>query len=98
MATLAVASTLAGFFLGGTGTGLLALAAGLYPTTIRSTGIGWSMGMGRIGQICGPLGAGVMVGWGAGPGAVFYAAAMPCLIGALFAALLKFAPKPAGSG
>jgi MFS transporter, AAHS family, 4-hydroxybenzoate transporter len=69
--TLAVASTFAGFCLGGTGTGLIALAAGIYPTTVRSTGIGWSMGMGRIGQICGPLGAGVLVGWAPAPAACF---------------------------
>jgi AAHS family 4-hydroxybenzoate transporter-like MFS transporter len=97
VALLAVASTLAGFFVGGTGTGLIALTAGLYPTTVRSTGIGWGMGMGRIGQVFGPLGAGFLVGWGAGPGGVFYAAAVPCFVGALFVALLKFAPaaKPA---
>jgi AAHS family 4-hydroxybenzoate transporter-like MFS transporter len=71
VALLAVASTLAGFFVGGTGTGLIALTAGLYPTTVRSTGIGWGMGMGRIGQVFGPLGAGFLVGWGAGPGASF---------------------------
>jgi hypothetical protein len=52
------------------------------------------MGMGRIGQICGPLGAGVLVGWGAGAGGVFYAAAVPCFIGALFVALLKFGSMP----
>ena len=97
VALLAVASTLAGFFVGGTGTGLIALTAGLYPTTVRSTGIGWGMGMGRIGQVFGPLGAGFLVGWGAGPGGVFYAAAVPCFVGALLVALLKFAPaaKPA---
>ena len=95
VALLAAASTLAGFFVGGTGTGLIALTAGLYPTTVRSTGIGWGMGMGRIGQIFGPLGAGALVGWGAGPGGVFYAAAIPCFVGALFVALLKFAPQPA---
>ena len=60
VATLAVASTLAGFFVGGTGTGLIALAAAIYPTTVRSTGIGWGMGMGRIGQVFGPLGAGAV--------------------------------------
>jgi len=98
VATLAVASTLAGFFLGGTGTGLIALAAGLYPTTIRATGIGRGMGMGRLGQVCGPLAAGVLVGWGTGAGGVFYAAAVPCLIGALFVALLKLVPRPAKTG
>ena len=37
--SLGIASLLAGFFVGGTGTGLIALAAGMYPTAIRSTGI-----------------------------------------------------------
>ncbi len=93
--TLAAASTLAGFFVGGTGTGLIAFAAGIYPTTVRSTGIGWAMGMGRFGQIFGPLGTGVLVGWGVGAGGVFYAAAVPCFIGAIFIALLKLAPVTA---
>ncbi len=95
VAMLAVASTLAGFFLGGTGTGLVALAAALYPTTIRATGIGWGMGMGRLGQVFGPLGTGVLVGWGVGVAGVFYSAAVPCFIGALFVLLLRYAPGAA---
>ena len=70
---LAIASTLAGFFVGGTGTGLIALAAGLYPTTVRSTGIGWGMGIGRMGQVFGPIGTGLLVGWGVGVHGVFEA-------------------------
>jgi AAHS family 4-hydroxybenzoate transporter-like MFS transporter len=93
VAVLAVVSTLAGFFVGGTGTGLIALTAGLYPTTVRSTGIGWGMGMGRLGQVFGPLGTGLLVGGGVG--GVFYAAAVPCFIGALFVLLLKYAHQPA---
>lgn len=95
VAVLAVVSTLAGFFVGGTGTGLIALTAGLYPTTVRSTGIGWGMGMGRLGQVFGPLGTGLLVGGGVGVGGVFYAAAVPCFIGALFVLLLKYAHQPA---
>jgi AAHS family 4-hydroxybenzoate transporter-like MFS transporter len=98
VATLAVASTLAGFFVGGTGTGLIALAAAIYPTTVRSTGIGWGMGMGRLGQVFGPLGAGILVGWGVGAGGIFYAAAVPCFIGALFVLLLKYARGTKAAG
>src|SRR5690606_6337795 len=35
--------------------GLNALAATYYPTSMRSTGIGWALGVGRIGAIVGPL-------------------------------------------
>jgi len=46
--------------------GGIALAATSYPTAIRSTGIGWAMGMGRFGQVCSPLLVGLMLrqGWG----------------------------------
>jgi AAHS family 4-hydroxybenzoate transporter-like MFS transporter len=88
---LGTASFLAGFFVGGTGTGLIAVAAGMYPTSIRSTGIGWAMGMGRVGQVFGPVLIGVLVGMGYKIGGIFYAAALPCFIGALFLVFLYFA-------
>ena len=56
--SVALAATfigLIGLFMGfGTG-GVIALSALIYPTSIRSTGIGWGMAMGRFGQIVGPL-------------------------------------------
>jgi AAHS family 4-hydroxybenzoate transporter-like MFS transporter len=92
--TLGAASFLAGFFVGGTGTGLIAVAAGMYPTSIRSTGIGWAMGMGRVGQFFGPFLTGLLVGLGYKVGGIFYAAAVPCFIGALFLIFLMLArPK-----
>jgi len=90
---LGIASLLAGFFVGGTGTGLIAVAAGMYPTAVRSTGIGWAMGMGRVGQFFGPFLTGLLVGLGYKVGGIFYAAALPCFIGALFLVLLMLA-KP----
>jgi AAHS family 4-hydroxybenzoate transporter-like MFS transporter len=85
---LSIASLFAGFFVGGAGTGLIAVAAGMYPTSIRSTGIGWAMGMGRVGQLFGPILTGLLVGMSWNVSEIFYAAAMPCLIGALFLLLL----------
>ena len=38
-----------------------ALAAHFYPTALRSTGVGWSLGIGRIGSISGPLLGGEMI-------------------------------------
>ncbi len=92
--TLGTASFLAGFFVGGTGTALIAVAAGMYPTAIRSTGIGWAMGMGRVGQFFGPILTGILVGLGYKAGGIFYAAAVPCFIGALFLLFLMLSrPK-----
>jgi MFS transporter, AAHS family, 4-hydroxybenzoate transporter len=88
--SLGIASLLAGFFVGGTGTGLIALAAGMYPTAIRSTGIGWAMGMGRVGQFFGPFLAGQLVGLGWKVDGIFYAAAVPCFVAALFLLFLVF--------
>jgi MFS transporter, AAHS family, 4-hydroxybenzoate transporter len=65
--SVALAATfigLIGLFMGlGTG-GAIALAAIIYPTPIRSTGVGWGMAMGRFGQIVGPLIAGALLGVG----------------------------------
>jgi MFS transporter, AAHS family, 4-hydroxybenzoate transporter len=63
----------------------------MYPTSIRSTGIGWAMGMGRVGQVFGPVLTGLLVGAGYKVGGIFYAAAIPCFVGALFLVFLKFA-------
>jgi AAHS family 4-hydroxybenzoate transporter-like MFS transporter len=43
----------------GTQFALNALAAAFYPPVIRSTGIGWAVGVGRIGAIIGPLTGGI---------------------------------------
>jgi len=45
--------------------GLNALAARFYPVSVRSTGVGWALGVGRIGSIVGPLLGGMFltIGW-----------------------------------
>jgi AAHS family 4-hydroxybenzoate transporter-like MFS transporter len=54
-----------GVLITGAQAGLNALAASFYPTSIRSTGVGWALGVGRIGSIAGPLVAGMLLtnGW-----------------------------------
>lgn len=44
--------------------GLNALAARFYPVSVRSTGVGWALGVGRIGSIVGPLIGGMFLGIG----------------------------------
>jgi MFS transporter, AAHS family, 4-hydroxybenzoate transporter len=57
-----------------------ALAADLYPTAIRSTGVGWALGVGRVGSILGPILGGVLLSYGGGTRRTFWAAAVPALI------------------
>ncbi len=52
---VAVAIFGAGFCIVGGQSASNALASGLYPTAVRSTGVGWALGIGRLGSILGPL-------------------------------------------
>ena len=54
---------LAGFCVIGVQMTLSALSATLYPTSIRSTGSSWGIGVGRVGSSLGPLLGGVLIGW-----------------------------------
>ncbi|MCU1659459.1 MAG: transporter, family, 4-hydroxybenzoate transporter [Pseudonocardiales bacterium] len=55
VALAAMATALVGLFVGIAGSGSIAVAALIYPTAIRATGIGWGVGMGRAGQVVAPL-------------------------------------------
>jgi MFS transporter, AAHS family, 4-hydroxybenzoate transporter len=79
---------LVGLFLGIGTAGAIALAATVYPTAIRSTGVGWAMGMGRFGQTLLPLANGIMLGWGWGNDGMLSAIGASALIAALFIVLL----------
>jgi AAHS family 4-hydroxybenzoate transporter-like MFS transporter len=70
----------AGFCVVGGQTASNALAAEYYPTSIRSTGVGWCLGVGRIGGIIGPILGGILLAMGGGARRVFWVAAIPALI------------------
>jgi MFS transporter, AAHS family, 4-hydroxybenzoate transporter len=42
----------------------VALCAGFYETRLRATGVGWTMGVGRIGAIVGPVLGGLLIAAG----------------------------------
>jgi AAHS family 4-hydroxybenzoate transporter-like MFS transporter len=71
-----------GLLLGCGSSGLIALAAIYYPTTIRSTGVGRAMGMGRVGSFAGPLAVGSLVATGLSTIGVFVALGLPALVAA----------------
>jgi AAHS family 4-hydroxybenzoate transporter-like MFS transporter len=50
-----------GFFLVGSQFSTQSLATVFYPVKIRSTGLGWALGIGRAGTVVGPLWAGAML-------------------------------------
>ncbi len=62
--------------------GINALSAMYYPTVIRSTGVGWALGVGRIGSIIGPFIGGLMLAAQWTPQQIFMAGAVPALCAA----------------
>ena len=62
--------------------GLNVLSAMYYPTVIRSTGVGWALGVGRVGSIVGPMIGGVMLSLQWTPQQIFAAGAVPAVCAA----------------
>ncbi len=58
------------------------LVAALYPARIRATGVGWALGVGRLGGIAGPGLGGVLLGLGWPPTRIFLCAAAGALVAA----------------
>lgn len=69
-------------------TGLYAAASKVYPTEIRSTGIGWAIGLGRWGAVVAPAVAGYLIVAGFDMAANFIFFAVPMAIGGFVAYLL----------
>jgi AAHS family 4-hydroxybenzoate transporter-like MFS transporter len=89
----------AGFFITGGQVCANALAAQLYPTSCRATGIGWALGVGRFGSVVGPAVGGVLLAAGWSIPSVFVAAGLPCLIGAVSVFTLgRFVASESGRG
>jgi AAHS family benzoate transporter-like MFS transporter len=57
LCTLAFAQ---GIFFGGGQTNLHTVTGEIYPTFMRSTGVGWALTMGRFGGVCGPVVGGLI--------------------------------------
>ncbi|HEX8107771.1 MAG TPA: MFS transporter [Kofleriaceae bacterium] len=81
---------MSGFGVVGSQNGANAMAAEVYPTAARSTGIGWALGVGRIGSILGPNLGVMMVG--ATPRLFLYAA-VPLMIAATAALVASVVHK-----
>jgi AAHS family 4-hydroxybenzoate transporter-like MFS transporter len=76
-ALLCLVVALAGMGIGGCQHGINATSGALYPMQIRATGTGWALGIGRVGQIVGPLIGGLLLGAGWPSQDIFRAASVP---------------------
>jgi AAHS family 4-hydroxybenzoate transporter-like MFS transporter len=100
MVLLVLTISVAGFCVIGGQCGSNALAAESYPTPIRSTGVGWCFGIGRIGSIVGPMLGGMLLASRGDTRHVFWAAAIPVLIAGIagfFAASARTAARTSES-
>lgn len=82
-ALLLSVSILLGIVVQGAQAGLNALVAEFYPTSIRSTGVGWALAVGRIGSIVGPVLGGLVLSAGWSLQQIFLAGAVPALCAGL---------------
>jgi AAHS family 4-hydroxybenzoate transporter-like MFS transporter len=74
----------------GSQTGANATAGALYPARMRTSGIGWALGIGRLGGIAAPALGGYLLSIGLPPREIFLSACGFALIAAIAAALLVF--------
>jgi AAHS family 4-hydroxybenzoate transporter-like MFS transporter len=93
LALLNVIVFVAGWAIIGGQPGINALSATFYPTYLRSTGVGWGLGIGRIGAIVGPYLGGTLLGLNWGPRELFLAAAVPALVSTITMIAMIFAMK-----
>lgn len=80
---------LIGFAMQGGFVGLYPVATRIYPTEVRTTGIGWAIGAGRLGAVFGPIAAGYLVGAGLSIATNFIIFAVPCIIAGIAAFAIK---------
>ncbi len=79
----------------GSQTGANAACGKLYPARMRTSGLGWALGIGRLGGIAAPVLGGYLLTLGLPPTQIFLSACGFALIAAAATALLAFRGEPA---
>lgn len=93
---LALTITCAGIGIIGGQNASHALSAEFYPTHMRSTGVGWALGIGRIGSIVGPVVGGLLLAQNTPMRDVFWAAVIPAMMASLAAAVIATRRRSTG--
>jgi MFS transporter, AAHS family, 4-hydroxybenzoate transporter len=87
-ALLLVVTFFAGMTIIGSQTGLNGTCGKLYPARMRTTGLGWGLGIGRLGGIAAPVLGGYLLSLGMAPTHIFLSACGFALVAAAATALL----------
>jgi AAHS family 4-hydroxybenzoate transporter-like MFS transporter len=91
---LCIVSALAGMTIIGSQTGLNGTCGKLYPARMRTSGLGWALGIGRLGGIAAPVLGGYLLSRGMAPTHIFLSACLFALIAGVATALLAFRGSP----
>ena len=94
---LCVVIFLAGMTIVGSQTGVNGACGKLYPARMRTSGIGWALGIGRLGGIVAPVLGGYLLTIGLPPTRMFLVAGLFALIAAVATSLLVFCKTPVGA-
>jgi AAHS family 4-hydroxybenzoate transporter-like MFS transporter len=95
VAAACVVVLLAGATIVGGQPGINALATFVYPTSLRATGVGWCLGIGRAGSIVGPLVAARLIAHQYTNESLFMFAAVPAAFSSLvILGMAKAHPRP----
>ena len=89
-AVLLAVTFFAGLTIIGSQTGLNGTCGKLYPARMRTTGLGWALGIGRLGGIAAPVLGGYLLSIGMKPPEIFLSACGFAIVAAAATALLAF--------
>ncbi|HKV74647.1 MAG TPA: MFS transporter [Gemmatimonadales bacterium] len=92
-ATLFLVVLVSGIGIIGSQPALNALAASYYPTDLRSTGVGWALGIGRVGAILGPTLGGFLIGLHWSNPRLFATVAVAAAVSAVLLLAIRHAPS-----
>ena len=87
---LVIVIFLSGMTIIGSQTGANATCGKLYPARMRTSGLGWALGVGRLGGIAAPVLGGYLLRSGRPPTQIFLSACLFALVAAIATGLLAF--------
>ncbi|MTD54302.1 MFS transporter [Amycolatopsis pithecellobii] len=97
VAAALAAAVAVGMFINASGNGLNALAPGMYPTSVRATGVGWALAVGRVGALTAPALAGVLLDHSWSPRSLFGLLVVPLVVAAVAAFAATTSRRPSRS-